>query len=99
MSPLSTSWLLNPNEQDVRDMSSPGLPTFVASSRAISGKKAKLFAKYRHEVRSSLQDVGERANPVSADGGKYCVVYSLTYKEVIEVVDDDRIPVGRFPVT
>lgn len=46
-----------------------------------------------------MQDVGERANPVSADGGKYCVVYSLTYKEVIEVVDDDRIPVGRFPVT
>ena len=43
--------------------------------------------------------MGEHANPVSADGGKYCVVYSLAYKEVIEVVDDDRIPVGRFPVT
>ena len=86
-------------EKDVKDMFSPGLPYFVACSSATSGKKAKLFAKYRHMTRSSLQDVDEHANPVSAQGGKNCVVYSLTYREIIQVVDDERTTVGRFPIT
>jgi len=36
-----------PCEKDVKDMFSPGLPYFFASSSATSGQKAKLFAKYR----------------------------------------------------
>lgn len=87
------------NESDVKDMFSPGLPYFIAGSSATSGKKPKLFAKYRHVARSSLQDVDEHANPISAQGGKNCIVYSLTYREVIEVIGDDKTTVGRFPIT
>ena len=94
--------LVTPNscENDVKDMFSPGLlPYFIASSSATSGKKSKLFAKYRHAARSSTQDVDEHANPVSVQGGTNCIVYSLTYQEVIEVMDDEKTSVGRFPIT
>ncbi|KAF8549199.1 hypothetical protein OG21DRAFT_1421709 [Imleria badia] len=87
------------NENDVKDMFSPGLPNFIAGSSATSGKKPKLFAKYRHTARSSTQDVDEQANPVSAEGGKNCIVYSLTYREVIEVIGEDKTTVSRFPIT
>lgn len=89
----------NPREKDVKDMFSPGLPYFVASSSATSGKKAKLFAKYRHATESSYQHVNNHANPISAQGGKNCIVYSLTYQEVIKVIDDDSTTVGQFPIT
>ena len=93
--------LITPNsrERDVKDMFSPGLPYFVACSSATSGKKSKLFAKYRHAARSSLQDVDEHANPVSTQGGKNCVVYSLVYRDIIHVVDDERTTVAQFPLT
>jgi hypothetical protein len=88
----------HPHVNDVKDMFSPGLPFFVARSSATSGKKAKLFAKYRHVARSSLQDVDEHANPVSASGGKNCIVYSLAYRDVVEVMGDDNT-FTRFPIT
>lgn len=86
-------------ETDVKDMFSPGLPYFIASSSGTSGKKAKLFAKYRHAARSSLQDVDEHANPVSTQGGKNCIVYSLAYQNVVEVIGDEGTTVGQFPIT
>ncbi|KAF8443870.1 GH3 auxin-responsive promoter-domain-containing protein [Boletus edulis BED1] len=89
----------NPNVNDVKDMFSPGLPYFIACSSATSGKKGKLFAKYNHAARSSLQVVDEHANPVSAQGGKNCIVYSLTYREIIQVTDDDGVSVARFPIS
>ncbi|KAF8132373.1 GH3 auxin-responsive promoter-domain-containing protein [Boletus edulis] len=90
-----------PNVNDVKDMFSPGLPYFIACSSATSGKKGKLFAKYNHAARSSLQVVDEHANPVSAQGGKNCIVYSLTYREIIQVMDDDHdgVSVARFPIS
>lgn len=90
----------NPCEKDdVEDMFSPGLPYFFASSSATSGKKAKLFAKYRHAGGSSLQDVHKHATAVSAEGGKNCILHSLAYREIIEVLDDEKTTVGRIPIT
>jgi len=89
----------NPNVNNVKDMFSPGLPYFIASSSATSGKKVKLFAKYHHAAGSSLQVVDEHANPVSAKGGKNCIVYSLVYKDIIQVTDDDGVSAARFPIS
>ena len=88
----------NPREKDVKDMFSPGLPYFIASSSATSGKTAKLFAKYRHAT-GSLEDVDAHANPTSDHGGKNCLVYSLAYTDLIKVLDDENAMVAQFPVT
>ncbi|KAF9234200.1 GH3 auxin-responsive promoter [Melanogaster broomeanus] len=89
----------NPGECDVKDMFSPGLPYFIAVSSATSSKNAKFFAKYRHAPGTSYENVDKNANPVSDSGGKNCIVYSLNYRQLIDVRDDEGATVKKVPVT
>ncbi|KAF8837395.1 hypothetical protein BDN67DRAFT_991779 [Paxillus ammoniavirescens] len=89
----------NCRESDVKDMFSPGLPYFMAVSSATSSKNAKFFAKYRHAPGTSYESVDKNANPVSDSGGKNCIVYSLNYRQLIDVQDDEGATVKKFPVT
>ena len=86
-------------ESNVKDMLSPGLPYFVAISSATSSKTAKFFPKYRHAPGGSYKSVDENANPTSDTGGKNCIVYSLNYRQLIDVQNDDGDVVKKIPVT
>ncbi|KAH7926609.1 hypothetical protein BV22DRAFT_1128079 [Leucogyrophana mollusca] len=86
-------------EEEVKDLFSPGLPYFIAVSSATSGKAAKFFAKYRHPPGISYETVDRSANPVSKSGGKNCIVYSLNYRQLVEVKDQGGETLKRFPVT
>ncbi|KAF9223196.1 hypothetical protein BS17DRAFT_802680 [Gyrodon lividus] len=89
----------NCRECDVKDMFSPGLPYFIAISGSTSSKNAKFFAKYRHAPGTSYENVDKDANPVSDSGGKNCIVYTLNYRQLIEVRDDEGVTVKKLPVT
>ncbi|KIJ57869.1 hypothetical protein HYDPIDRAFT_163769 [Hydnomerulius pinastri MD-312] len=89
----------NCRDTDLKDMFSPGLPYFMAVSSATSSKNAKFFAKYRHAPGTSYEKVDKGANPVSDTGGKNCIVYSLNYRELVDVRDDEGTTVKKIPVT
>ncbi|KAH7918530.1 hypothetical protein BV22DRAFT_1115413 [Leucogyrophana mollusca] len=54
-----------------------------------SGKSAKLFARYRRPLSYACPP---------KPGGRFCSVYSLTYREVIEVPRNDGAP-AQIPIT
>ncbi|KAI6121227.1 GH3 auxin-responsive promoter [Pisolithus sp. B1] len=89
----------NCQEDDVRDMFSPGLPYFVAVSSSTTSTKPKYFAKYKHPPGSSYETVDRSANPVSDTGGKNCIVYSLNYRQLVSVLNGDGDAVKKLPVT
>lgn len=89
----------NCQEDDVRDMFSPGLPYFVAVSSSTTGTKPKYFAKYKHPPGGSYETVDRGANPVSDTGGKNCIVYSLNYRQLVSVLNRDGDAVKKLPVT
>ncbi|KAL4065230.1 GH3 auxin-responsive promoter [Scleroderma citrinum] len=89
----------NCKESDVKDMFSPGLPYFIATSSATAGKTAKFFPKYRHAEGGSYKSVDSNANPTSDTGGKNCIVYSLNYQQLIDVQNEDGDAVKKIPVT
>ncbi|KAG6331779.1 hypothetical protein ID866_7311 [Astraeus odoratus] len=86
-------------ESDVRDMFSPGLPYFVAVSSSTSSAKPKFFAKYKHAPGKSYETVDRGANPISDTGGKNCIVYSLNYRQLVSVQNEDGVTVKKLPVT
>ncbi|KAH7926268.1 hypothetical protein BV22DRAFT_1104455 [Leucogyrophana mollusca] len=89
--PFVSKFLRQPCEEDeVKDLFSPGLPYYIAVSSGTSGKTAKLFPKYRYSPNF--------APPPSKSGGKSCVVYSLTYRQVVEVQRNDGEP-AKIPIT
>ncbi|KAH7890417.1 GH3 auxin-responsive promoter [Phlebopus sp. FC_14] len=89
----------NCKEADIKDMFSPGLPYFIAVSSATSSKTSKFFAKYSHESGTSYESVNKNSNPESDRGGKNCIVYSLNYRQLVEVQDDQGSTVKKIPVT
>ncbi|KAH7905595.1 GH3 auxin-responsive promoter [Hygrophoropsis aurantiaca] len=89
--PFVAKFLEQPCKHDeVKDLFAPGLPYFIAVSSTTSTTSAKFFAKYR--------DPPGVSNPVSSLGGKTCSVYSLTYRQVVEVQGADAEILARFPV-
>ncbi|EIW76081.1 hypothetical protein CONPUDRAFT_85240 [Coniophora puteana RWD-64-598 SS2] len=95
------SKLMDPEvtEDEVKDLLSPGLPFFVACSSATSGKVPKYFPKYIHPAGQAYESVDNNANPMSDRGGKNLVVYSLTYRRLIEVTGEGGKVAKKIPVT
>ncbi|KAH7919231.1 hypothetical protein BV22DRAFT_1133986 [Leucogyrophana mollusca] len=92
--PFVTKFLEQPCKHDeVRDIFAPGLPYFIAVSSATSANSKKIFAKYRHPPGTSP------SVPLAADlGAKFCSVYSLTYRQVVEVQGPNAETLSRVPV-
>ncbi|KAH7915506.1 GH3 auxin-responsive promoter [Hygrophoropsis aurantiaca] len=89
--PFVTKFLEQPCKHDeVRDLFAPGLPYYIATSSATSANSTKIFAKYKHPPDTSLPD--------SDHGVKACSVYSLTYRQVVEVQGPDAETLARLPV-
>ncbi|KAG6332157.1 hypothetical protein ID866_6929 [Astraeus odoratus] len=80
----------NCQENDVQDMFAPGLPNYIAVTSSTSGAKAKHLAKYPVQI---------PPRPTSSEGGNVCWVFSLRYRQIIDVRNEAGDTVKRIHVS
>lgn len=84
----------------VENLMAPGMPFFIVHSACTSGATPKSYPKYRHpeHMSTSTSHVMKASNPVSKNGGKNCIVYSLVSRQVVTALDADGQVDRRMPV-
>lgn len=75
----------------VENLMAPGMPFFIVHSTGTSGAIPKSYPKYRHpeHMSTSTSHVMKASNPVSKNGGKNCIVYSLVSRQVVTALNVD----------
>ncbi|KAI6021207.1 GH3 auxin-responsive promoter [Pisolithus marmoratus] len=75
----------------VENLMAPGMPFFIVHSTGTSGGSLKCYPKYRHpeHMSTSTSHVMKASNPVSKNGGKNCIVYSLLGRQMVTALDTD----------
>ena len=84
----------------VENLMAPGMPFFIVHSSGTSGGTPKCYPKYRHpeHMSTSTSHVMTSSSPVSKNGGKNCIVYSLVSRQVVASLNDDGEVDQRMPV-
>ena len=85
---------------DVENLMAPGMPFFIVHSSGTSGGVPKCYPKYRHpeHMSTSTSHVMTTTAPVSKSGGKNCLLYSLTSRQVVTSLNDDGEVDRHMPV-
>ncbi|KAI6133976.1 GH3 auxin-responsive promoter [Pisolithus croceorrhizus] len=87
--PFATKFLAETcQEDDVRDMFSPGLPYYIAITSSTSSPKPKSFCRYQHQ---------RPKHDILSDAGQTFWTFSLHYRQLIEVKNRDGDTVTAIP--
>ncbi|KAI6147452.1 hypothetical protein BKA82DRAFT_4514658 [Pisolithus tinctorius] len=78
----------NCQEDDVRDMFSPGLPHNIAITSSTSSPKPKIFCKYQHQGSTPY---------AFGDGGETFWTFSLHYRQLVKIQNRDGDTVRTVP--
>ena len=77
-------------QSEVENLLTPGLPDFLCESSATSGRESKLFPKRSQTVHDQV---------ITDISGKAVDVYSITYRDLLQVVTDSGEAVRTVPLT
>ena len=79
---------------EVENLLAPGLPSYVAVSSSTSGNKPKHFVRYVEPD----TEFGRVVRTEMASGGTTAIIYTTSYKSIVEVTTSSGEVVKRIPV-
>ena len=79
---------------DVENLLAPGLPSYLGVSSSTSGSKPKHFLRY---VESHIE-FGRAVEAEMASGGTTAAIYSISYRNIVDVITNSGDVVKRLPV-